>query len=806
MNLNPLAFIQKDFLSLEFYLQNKKDECLSIKDIKRHLLIKMRQLNNEIPDHFYKQKIDSYFDYCKNEKDKISKINTLSDLFIKGICNSLALEFLEFGENKHIYVKEDKFLEWQNLISNMSPAFLIAAFLVSDNGMENATDLNVETIRKNFSDYILPNCKYTVLLSPRIKPVQDLFEVNEGFNDLHIHLNGVTEMDGVWQNLFYNCDKNLIEIAKKIKCEGFKQQLEQINISSENDISFIKNLLKRVFAIRSELFDLTCGNGTSNRNNPETISGKHPFRNFFSNRDVEFELPNKEIRYEVLMFYIVLANINQGKSSEQLSFLLHEYLLIYGFFSEILVHSQEHYGFEQFQNITNNNGREKVDGFQLNKFYQLSGNNNNLFNFIEFRFSPKDTVDKQIDLIHKIDTEWNKFLNNENVQNKDSFKNSDYRLIAHFIKKCDKYQNAENDDNIQDDSIRNSIRYYDLRNELDVKCNKLISTIRVFGDKNKIIAVDAAASEFDTPPEVFAPIFRKLRRMNIVRHFTYHAGEDFYHILDGLRAIYEAITFLDLQHGDRIGHASAAGTNVDTWADILMQGISIPQGIYLDDLIFAHCFILEQKIENLYVKLPMLEIKIQEIARKVCGRTFSLEDLTSAWKKRYLDPRKLKEKNVDVTLIGIADDTYNSVDSLDFELLSLYNKKEIYKKYKEPIEISCFEIFNSAELSSFQKKMLAFMHKREIVIESLPTSNLRIGYHRSLKSFQLFNWYKWKNEGNSIPPVVLGTDDPGIFQTNIYNEYAMLYCFLVYEKRLSRSDTARLVQDIHNNSRIYAFK
>lgn len=803
MKLNPLTFIQKDFLSLEFYLYNNNHKkSLAVEDIKRHLCIKMHHLNNEIADHFYKQEIASQFDYRKDEDNNYDKIETLSDLFIKGICNGLADEFLEFGSNKRVYVKENKFLEWQNLIANMSPAFLIAAFLASDKGIRHKSDLSIENIRAFFSDYILPNCKYTVLLSPEIKSVKDLFENINGFNDLHVHLNGVTEMDGVWQNLFYERDKNLLEITQKISKYSFKQQLEQINIFDRNDIFSVKSLLDRALIIRDDFFDIIFGKTVHKNKDADSINGSHPFRNIFTDSDLEIELPNKEIRYEVLMFYVVLMNIRKGIASEKLSSLLHEYLLIYGFFSEILIHNQEEFGFEQFQNITNNNIREKVNDFQLNKFYQLSGNDDDFLNFIEFRFSPKDNIDKQVELLNKIDADWNKFITNKNISRQNALRVSNYKLIAHFIKKYDKYQN----NNKFEDSIKNDIRYYELRNELETECEKLISTIRNFGEKNRITAVDAASSEFDTPPEVFAPVFRKLRESNAVRHFTYHAGEDFYHILDGLRAIYEAIIFLDLQHGDRIGHASASGTDINTWADILMKELVIPQGIYLDDLIFVHCFILEQKIESLYTKLPMIEIKIQEISRKIYNKSYELEDLTSAWKKRFLDPRYIKEMEFDRTLLGVPNDKYKSVDKIDSELISLYNKKETYKKYKEPIEIGCFEIFDSNELTLIQKEMLAFMHKREIVIEALPTSNLRIGYHRNLKSYQLFNWYQWKIEGNPIPPIVLGTDDPGIFQTNIYNEYSMLYCYLVYEKGLTRSDVIKFIQDIHNNSRIYAFK
>ena len=818
MKLNPLSFIQKDFLSLKFYLYNNHDdndenedrdthdnESQVVKEIKRHLLIKMHHLNNEIADHFYEQEIINQFDYIKKVNDDYDKIETLSDLFVKGICNGLADEFIEFGPNKRLYVKEDKFLEWQNLIANMSPAFLIAAFFASDKGdkeIEYKTDLSIENIRAVFSDYILPNCKYTTLLSPEIKLVKDLLGTNNGFNDLHIHLNGVTEMDGVWQNLLYERDKNLLEITKKISEASCKQQLEQINIFDKNDISSIKSLLDRALIIRDDFFDLTFGKTVHKNKNEDLISGKHPFRNLFLDSDLEILVPNKEIRYEVLMFYVVLMNIRKGIASEKISLLLHEYLLIYGFFSEILIHNQEEFGFEQFQNITKNNFREKVDDFQLNKFYQLSGNDNNFFNFIEFRFSPKEDIDKQVELLNKIDADWNKFLANKNDSSQSDLKNTDYKLIAHFIKRIDKYQN----NNKSEDSIENDIRYYELRTELEKKSEKLISTISNFGEKNRITAVDAAASEFDTPPEVFAPVFRKLREANAVRHFTYHAGEDFYHVLDGLRAIYEAIIFLDLQHGDRIGHASACGTDVDTWADILMRKVIIPQGVYLDDLIFVHCFIIEQKIESLYAKLPMIEIKIYEISRKIYNKSYGMEDLTSAWKKHYLDPRYIKENNTNKTLFGEADEKYKPVDKADFEIISLYNRKETYKKYRQPIEVDCFGCFDANELTLLQKSMLAFMHESEIIIEALPTSNLRIGYHRNLKSYQLFNWYKWKLDGNPIPPIVLGTDDPGIFQTNIYNEYAMVYCYLVYEKGLTRSDVIKFMQDIHDASRVYAFR
>lgn len=77
MKTNPLSLIQKDFLSLSYYLhknESSANDKLKIEDIKRHLLIKMRQMNNEIPDHFYKQIIAEKFGSteCKNSIDSLA--------------------------------------------------------------------------------------------------------------------------------------------------------------------------------------------------------------------------------------------------------------------------------------------------------------------------------------------------------------------------------------------------------------------------------------------------------------------------------------------------------------------------------------------------------------------------------------------------------------------------------------------------------------------------------------------------------------------------------------------------------------
>lgn len=64
----------------------------------------------------------------------------------------------------------------------------------------------------------------------------------------------------------------------------------------------------------------------------------------------------------------------------------------------------------------------------------------------------------------------------------------------------------------------------------------------------------------------------------------------------------------------------------------------------------------------------------------------------------------------------------------------------------------------------------------------------------------------WLNNtlSHCTPPVVLGTDDPGIFSTNIFNEYARAYLHLE-ENKLSSHEIYNMMSFIHRNSIIYKF-
>ena len=56
-----------------------------------------------------------------------------------------------------------------------------------------------------------------------------------------------------------------------------------------------------------------------------------------------------------------------------------------------------------------------------------------------------------------------------------------------------------------------------------------------------------------------------------------------------------------------------------------------------------------------------------------------------------------------------------------------------------------------------------------------------------------------------MPPSVVGTDDAGIFATNIYNEYANIYCNLVNIHKISRNKALSIIEELDKNAKIYRF-
>lgn len=429
----------------------------------------------------------------------------------------------------------------------------------------------------------------------------------------------------------------------------------------------------------------------------------------------------------LLYNYWLFMNSLRDKGS---FFELHKYLLIQGAFRELFVMQYHQIGLMQFNKVLHQPfvGPQGNDTIAEKLFRQVTTTIYQKVCLIEFRIGAN-----QLSCID----EYRKGINRVGSKVKVNF-------ICSLIKnKC----NSE----------------ASLKRHLD-DVGKALKDIRLYTDK--IVGIDVAGRDFYAPPATFKKVFFDIRKLkkNKKWHFTYHAGEDFYHVLSGLRTIYEAILFLDLKPYDRIGHASAAGVNPTNWEKCVHGTVPIKQGEYLDDLLFAYKLIKDRNITELNCHITKLEKKIEKLSNDIFGKSPEINEWLQGKENRHIS-----------------------------------------LKYNKVIIINCFDIFNAEDLVVLQKTLLAFMADSGIIIETCPTSNICIGYDHSLNSYHLKTWLKWKYvQYLSIPDIVIGTDEVGVFPTNLPNEYACIHEMICGDKELKDLED-RIMKDLSANSIRYAF-
>ena len=762
LNQSYLRYLFSDNHSLHSYYEERK--LVSLDDIKRSLMFIERQNNVFIPDHYYRL----------GQEKSFAGLNSLGALFTVGLSR-LANEYLESRENR-IYVKAELQNDWQLMLPYMPPLILQAV------KMWGMASVSATDPIKFISGVIAPNITYTALPRPYIPQMELLLHEQEGLNDLHLHLNGALETDMTWHDFLRYPDKVYKEMKGAMKNEKVKEQY--ISLTPYADPKTFRELIKIAYAIREQIFNVIyLGKYVWEKKqepasfaqmldaiaNQALLDGE---RNHPLTRVLGEELP--VLQLECYFYVKVLDYIAGHEADDTLIGLFHYYLLILGLTNRMLVQQPQCFGFEEFQKYTMNGFREFSEEEYMRRFSQMAGNELSNIRLLEGRFSPKDELAKDLDLLGKIYRGWEEL---GKLQDRAGKPNSELKLIAHFIKQPDKNR----DDFIRFKNLRTSLR----------QKSTVLAELHDGNTKEskKVVGIDAAASEFDTPPEVFATSFRFLRERGY-QHFTYHAGEDFFHILSGLRAMYEAVDYLRMQRGDRIGHGTACGVSPDVWRDNIGERLLIRQGEYLDDLIFSFHLISSGQDEELKKLLPRIGMKIDNMSFDVYHSYLPVLAHIKAWLLRGDDPEAITQKeNPDETE----------------KLFLKYHQKETDVEYNRIIEVSTYDIFDSEALVRMQQLLLKELHDREIVIETLPTSNVVIGNHHDFSTYHLLNWLTWKKEGKPIPPIVLGTDDVGIFATNIYNEYCNLYCQLLYKKQWNSNEIMEVIKELDYNAKIYQF-
>lgn len=338
------------------------------------------------------------------------------------------------------------------------------------------------------------------------------------------------------------------------------------------------------------------------------------------------------------------------------------------------------------------------------------------------------------------------------------------------------------------------------------------------GTEQRVLGIDACSNEIGCRPEAFATEFRYLRKISEFRYsapwyrnhaekyeelgVTYHAGEDFLDIVDGLRAIDETITFLELRSSDRLGHAIALGIMPTDYYEKKHRVIYLTKQDYLDDLVWllyrslewsvvidtGHCEEMRRKARELFCEL--YANRLEEIAKWHCGDILDI----------YYDSWKLRGDHPELYYTGkccqinrFRQDPYERFMERaenDKELSYIRNNEltnMLYYWYHYDTEIKkkalCSEHFEVTEwyiklVGDMQKAMRRRIAEKGIGIECNPTSNVLISNFEYYSKHPILAFNHYRLDDKDEEPnlwVSINTDDIGVFDTSLSNEYALLY-------------------------------
>ena len=731
-------------------------------------------------------------------------------------------------------------LRWHIITAQLGEDLLTTSYLAS-------RDIDLENVRKSFD--------WTAFIGHDCKELNYIFE--KPMAELHMHLKGssfnfdlswicLMNHIGVMQKNFaikrsyfkYRNDSiDLYEIVRKAcairfylagACGCLPQTItlaelfriiNEVNHSNEEDVTKHDNHSK--ISLQEKL-------DQSLEGTRDILLKKYRESAKLTEEDVVDYIPvthyekepieNIVLASERKLMYSVFRLIYNDDSGEyaDLSTLFYAYLAYKNYFRNEVMQLNDRVGFANFAGFE----ERKTDYLIENQYNHLlyksaiegflergKGEERTETNrFIEARIVPKES---EREIIHS--------LNQIIKEIGDEYRNH-YSFIFHFIKKRDE---PSADDKYQHFKLRGEIRtqayaIYKFRsNRENWTGNSLVG---------KVVGLDAANSEIFCRPEVYAQAFRFLRGHKVIMdeeiekypndlRITYHVGEDFMDIADGLRAVEEALIFLNLRNGDRLGHALVLGTDVRKYYEKRYYSICASKQVILDNLAWLHhkCIKLVGYTQLCgWIKIMFLRFfsEIYNDNRKegqsIIDAFFNevpedslpndIDSYYLSWLLRgnspifgkELDQEELKKKTTIDKQWAYAGLNHNvGVESA----LKNENARELFDAYHsyryatnrnvgETLTIPPVyrEEWNTL-LEKIQQHLLEKIESRHIAIECNPSSNFKIGEMERYDQHPIVRFF---NYGLSTPyprhdiSVSINTDDQGVFSTSLEREFALM--------------------------------
>lgn len=752
-----------------------------------------------LPDHVAKSAWSSLAQELKQRNMKLGPIAALRLIAKKFIKNEKG------GPKTDLAL----FSEWQTLMSRVSCLPVMACHQVFNPGPAS-------------QEYC-----FRWPLYPYHPTVED-YITRERLHETHQHLNGSTSAEECWLDALKHPEVTVRDFEKGWTSQEMKQLCAQI------DSSLTPKTFKDRLQIASNIREILCRVAQGGELPEWMVSLQHPQQladSTILHQSKEYGFatvwPTDDKYSQESEFCWLTGLLEKWRygAPEGLERLLWIYLLIQNQYLTLLVQRDDFFGFDQFQKYTMTELREETEKSYLSRFKHAHGAGvYSQVRYLEGRFAPKSDPNKMQKLIFSVlrgyweylkghmtvDWEHPQPLNITQVldnleQVKPGSICAELALVPHFIKKKPQ----------KDEVYPYALLFKDLKNQAAILMDILNHEPRL---TRWIRGVDAAANEMHAPPELFGPLFRVLAKSGIA-HFTYHVGEDFPHLISGIRSIDDALRFLPLRNGDRLGHCTAIGITPDIWKRSLPSSLSMSKETRLLDLVF-----IWRELRN-HPKL--LRYASDAAIEAVClaHKVFSLEEeISITTLEQVFELRGMLAESEG--LLGELDGSLKpkSLWLEEYERarelakvagmkrpLKLYRQwltdDNVRKQRDEYVEVA-LEYLPDEALVSLQQTVMAKMANRNIAIECPPTSNTRISQYRDVSEHHIFRWMGLPGEaieGDVPMSICLGSDDPGIFAADLKSEFYHLFVVLTRKFGLSPAEALRKVAEVNENGRIYRF-
>lgn len=775
------------------------DEVSLDERVESSVFLAQYERGSSLPDHVAKSAWSSLVQQIKQRNMKLGPVATLRQIAEKFIKN-------EKGGPK---IDLPLFSEWQTLMSRVSCLPIMACHQVFNSGPAS-------------QEY-----SFRWPLYPYHPTVEDYITC-EHLHETHQHLNGSTSAEECWLDALKHPEVSVRDFEKGWASQEMKQLCAQI------DPSLAPKIFKDRLQIASNIREILCrvAQGVElpewivSMQNPQQLADSTILHHGQEYRFATvWPTDDKYSQESEFCWLIGLFEKWRCGAPEGLERLLWIYLLIQNQYLTLLVQRDDFFGFDQFQNYTMTELREETEKSYLSRFKHAHGAGvYSQVRYLEGRFAPKSDPSKMQKLLFSVLRGYWEYLSThmslEWVHDKpltmpqvlDNLelvephgKCAELVLVPHFIKR--KPKNGE--------VYPYALLFKDLKNQAAILMDMLKYEPRL---ARWIRGVDAAANEMHAPPELFGPLFRVLAKSGIA-HFTYHVGEDFPHLISGIRSIDDALRFLPLRNGDRLGHCTAIGITPDIWKRSLPLSLSMTKETRLLDLVFIWRELRSHPELLRYASDAAIE------AVRLAHKVFSLEEEVSI---TTLD-QVFEMRGVLAESEGLLGELNGSLKPKSLwleeyerarELAKTAGMKRPLKLYKqwltsdnvrkqrtEYIEVA-LEYLPDEAVVALQQAVMAKMADRNIAIECPPTSNTRISQYRDISEHHIFRWMGLPGEaieGDVPMSICLGSDDPGIFAADLKSEFYHLFVVLTRKFGLSPAEALRKVAEVNENGRVYRF-